>query len=117
MSPLGILPRQRAHYPVAQTTGIATSWSTCRTPHKWWTVCLVRRATTTANLSRQRVHPRHVEGTKWANKMEVMKSTGQEKAKEEEKMSVTKAQEGKMKGQVRTKRLGIPCELWVFLPS
>ena len=37
--------------------------------------------------------------------VEAVKSRGQEKAKEEEEMSVTKAQEGKMEDQVKKKRM------------
>ena len=54
----------------------------------------MRRATTTTNLSRHGSDPRHDDGSEVGGKGRTAKSRGQEKAKEEEEMSVSKAQEG-----------------------
>ena len=66
---------------------------------------MLGRATTTTNLSRQRIHSRDEEGSEVGEKVEVVKSCDQEKAKEKEEMSVTKVQEEKVEDQGKMKRL------------
>ena len=54
---------------------------------------------------------------KSADKVQARKSRGLEKAKEEQDMSMTQAQEGKMKGQVKTKRMSGLCERRFSFPN